>query len=147
MCFGLVQAGRYSIVQPEGAIGHYAVGAVAGLGALYLFGWLLRNFGRWFGGEASQRDVRTAIGWGLMPWTLLFITLVVALRGQTDASTLANAYWLFFLGFLYGYVVLLLTLAAALRLSALKTFLCLIVTCLVSVFPLTLLLQVLTSFV
>ncbi len=143
--FGLVQAGRFYISNSEAGTAYFVVGSLAGLFGLYLFAWLLRNFGRWFGGQASQRDVRVALGWGLLPWLLLFLALIFVLGGVADPEALTNYYWLFFLGFLYGYVILLLSLAAALNLSALKTFLCLIVTCLVSIFPLTMLIQVLSS--
>jgi hypothetical protein len=51
----------------------------------------------------------------------------------------------FFVVFVYGYVIILLALSAALRLSALKTFLCLVVTVLVSLFPLTLFAQLLAN--
>jgi hypothetical protein len=145
VCFGIVQAARFSIAHPEAGAAHYILGAVGGLAGLYLFAWLLRNFGRWFGGQASLREVRIALGWGLLPWTLLFLALVLVLTRAPDAAALADYYWLFFLGFLYGYVILLLSLSAALRISALKTFLCLIVTFLVSLFPLTLLIQVLSN--
>ena len=82
-----------------------------------------------------------------MPWLLLFLGLIFVLGRNADAEALASFYWLFFLGFLYGYVILLLSLAAALRLSVLKTFLCLIVTFLVSLFPLTLFVQLIASVV
>lgn len=144
MLFGLVQAGRLYIAKVEAGSTYYAIGSLAGLLGLYLFAWLLRNFGRWFGGQASLREVRVALGLGLLPWLLLFLALVFVLGGSVDPAALASYYWLFFLGFLYGYVILLLSLAAALRLSVLKAFLCLIVTFLVSLFPLTLLMQMLT---
>ncbi|WPJ95455.1 YIP1 family protein [Coraliomargarita algicola] len=145
MLFGLVQADRFYLTNPDAGITYYVIGALAGLLGLYLFAWLLRNFGRWFGGQAAQREVRVAIGLGLLPWLLLFTALIFVLGSQQDAAALANYYWLFFLGFLYGYVILLLSLAAALRLSVLKTFLCLIVTFLVSLFPLTLFIQLVAS--
>ena len=143
--FGLVQAGRFYISNAEVGSVYYAVGALAGLAGLYLFSWLLRNFSRWFGGQATQREVRVALGLGLMPWSILFLSLVLVLGGNTDPVALANYYWLFFVGFLYGYVILLLSLSAALRLSVVKTFLCLIVTFLVSLFPVTLLIQIIAS--
>jgi hypothetical protein len=143
--FGIVQAGRFDIANGEGSIGYYAVGSLAGLLGLYLFGWLLRNFGRWFGGQATLHEVRVALGLGLAPWLFLFLALIVALGVGVEPSL--NSYWIFFVGFLYGYVILLLSLATALRLSVLKTFLCLIVTFLVSLFPLTLLIQILASVV
>jgi hypothetical protein len=147
MFFGLVQAGRFYRNHSDAGIGYYAIGAIAGLAGLFLFSWLLRNFGRWFGGQATLREVRVALGLGLMPWLLLFLALVAALGGDSDPAALANYYWVFFVGFLYGYVILLLSLSAALRLSSVKTFLCLIVTFLVSLFPLTLLLQLFSSVV
>jgi hypothetical protein len=51
----------------------------------------------------------------------------------------------FFCVFFYGYVIILLSLSAALRLSVLKTFFCLAVTIIVSLFPLTLCAQLLVT--
>lgn len=145
MLFGMVQAGRFYIANAEAGSMYYIVGALAGLAGLFLFSWLLRNFGRWFSGQATVREVRVALGLGLMPWLLLFTVLIFVLGEHADPAALANYYWLFFVGFMYGYVILLLSLATALRLSVLKTFLCLIVTTLVSLFPLTLLMQIVAS--
>lgn len=145
--FGMVQSERFLITNPEAGFSYYAIGALAGMVGLYLFAWLLRNFARWFGGKATMREVRVALGLGLLPWLVLFFALVLVLGRNVDTASLANAYWLFFLGFLYGYVILLLSLAVALRLSVLKTFLCLIVTFLVSLFPMTLLMQLVASVV
>jgi hypothetical protein len=140
--FGAVQAlPVYLMPDTEGPL-VLLLGALAGVGGLYLFAWLLRNFGRWFGGQASLRAVRTALGCSLLPWLVLFAVLFGALQGY-ERETVAQYYWIFFLGFLYGYVVVLLGLSAALQLSVVKTFLCLIVTALVSLFPLTFALQVL----
>lgn len=145
LCFGVVQAERFYRASAETGYAYYAMGALAGLVGLYLFAWLLRNFGRWFGGQATQRELRLALGLGLLPWLLLFLALVLALGEQADPAAFARYYGFFFLGLLYGYVILLLMLATALRLSVMKTFFCLIVTCLVSAFPLTWLAQVLAS--
>ena len=145
--FGLVQAGRVYMAHPEPGYAGFALGSLAGLLGLYLIAWLLRNFGLWFGGQASQQDLRVALGWGLLPWLFLFLALVFVLSSGADAAALANYYWLFFLGFLYGYVILLLSLAAALRVSVWKAFFCLMVTFLVSIFPFTLLIQIFVSFV
>jgi len=152
--FGLVQAGRVSVAQVKAnsdglytgvGLGPFLVGAFSGICGLYLFAWLLRNFSRWFGGDASVRQVRVGLGWGLLPWTVLFFALTFVVLGAADPNALAEAYGIFFVGFLYGYVILLLSLSTALGLSTWKTFFCLAVTVLVSVFPLTLLLQVLDS--
>ncbi|MEN8661006.1 MAG: YIP1 family protein [Lentimonas sp.] len=115
-------------------------GAAVGLFGLYLFSWLLRNFGRWFGVQARLYEMRVALGWGLMPWTVLFAVLASMVRMQGAEAT-ASLAPILFVGFVYGYAVILLSIAAALRLSVLKAFLCLIVTCAVSTFPIILLAQ------
>jgi len=112
--------------------------AAVGAGALFLFGWLLRNFGRWFGGEATLVEARTALGLGLFPWVLVFGTFAAALTASGDGEQWQAYFPVFFAGFLYGFMVLLLSVSAALRLGVLKAFLCLTVTFLVSLFPLTL---------
>jgi hypothetical protein len=143
--FGAVQSGRFSMEQAESGPLPVVCGGLAGVCGLYLFGWLTRNFGRWFGAEATQQDTRTALGLGLLPWTLLFMVLSFVVGAETDAESVASYYPLFFIVFLYGYVIILLSLSAALRMSVLKTFLCLVVTVLVSLFPLTLLAQFLAN--
>lgn len=140
--FGFVQASPVYLSQSEGGVEYFLAGAAFGLFGLYLFSWLLRNFGRWFGGQAKVREVRTGLGLSLMPWLVLFAVLFW-LRQSLGPETLESFYWLFFLGFVYGYTIILLSLAAALRLSVLKTFLCVMVTIIVSLFPLTLMLQLL----
>ena len=143
--FGIVQACRNYFVDAD--VGKECIlhGAILGWSGLYFFAWLLRNFGRWFGGRASQKEVRVALGWGISPWLLLFIILVLALVLVEDSTLLANYFWIFFLGFIYGYCILLNTLSSALSISTLKTFLCLCVTSIVSIFPLSLLIQMLAS--
>jgi hypothetical protein len=141
--FGLAQIWPMAVAEPARQIDLYAVGASAGLSAFFLFGWLLRNFGRWFGGRAQVREVRTAFGLGLLPWLVLFVVLGAAIRMTGDSPEFAGLFWVFFAGLVYGYGVLLLSLSAALRISVWKTFFCLVVTSLVSIFPLTLLLQIL----
>lgn len=141
--FGVAQIWPMAVAEPARQINLYATGASAGLFAFFLFGWLLRNFGRWFGGQAEVREVRTAFGLGLLPWLVLFVILGAAIRGAGDSPELAGFFWVFFLGLVYGYAVLLLSLSTALRLSVWKTFFCLVVTAIVSIFPLTLILQIL----
>lgn len=144
LLFGAVQSVPFYLRPDSLGFPVLLAGALAGLAGLYLFAWLLRNFGRWFGGGGALREVRTALGWAQIPWLLLFFVLF-ALLHASDREQLAQYYALFFLALLYGYVLLLLCLSVALRLSVLKTFLCLIVTIAVSLFPLTLLLQILTG--
>lgn len=141
--FGLVQA--YGPVRGGAGAGVslLAAGPLLGVCLLYLFAWLLRNFGRWFGAEAEVAHLRLALGWGLLPWLCSFALVAVCREGAAQTVDLAGLYPLFFAFFIYGYVVLLLCLQAALRITLVKTFLCLLVTALVSFFPLTLLAQLL----
>lgn len=143
--FGAVQSGRFTLEQAESGPLPVVCGGVAGVFGLYLFGWLARNFGRWFGAEATQRESRTALGLGLLPWTLMTMVLSFMVGAQMDPEVIVSYAPLFFVVFVYGYVIILLSLSAALRLSVLKTFLCLVVTAVVSLFPLTLLAQFLAN--
>ncbi len=137
VAFGIVQAGPFYLAPEHPRISMLLAGAVLGFCGLYLFSWLLRNFGRWFGSEAKLAEVRTALGLGLLPWVLLFAGFMPTLVAGSDAAAAARFFPVFVVGLVYGYVVLLLSLSAALRISVLKTFLCLVVTLLVSLFPLT----------
>jgi hypothetical protein len=143
--FGAVQSGQSSYGRAESGPLPFVLGALAGLCGLYLFGWLTRNFGRWFGAESTQQDTRTALGLSLLPWTLLSMVLSFMIGAQIDPEVIVSYAPLFFVVFIYGYVIMLLSLSAALRLSVLKTFLCVVVTLLVSLFPLTLLAQFLAK--
>ncbi|MGJ8649857.1 MAG: YIP1 family protein [Opitutaceae bacterium] len=142
--FGLVQAGRIYLYAEQASGGILVAGALAGLVGLCLIAYLLRNFGRWFGGQATFAEARTALGLGLIPWTLLFAGLIPALM-SIEPEVIANWFPLIFVGFVYGYIILLFSISAALRLTLLKTFICLVVTFLVSMFPLTLLAQLMVK--
>ena len=123
----------------------FLIGAVIGFFGLYFFAWLLRNFGRWFGAQANLREVRTGLGLALMPWVLCFSILF--LFGQNfDSHVVGQYFWLFFILLVYGYIVLILSLTAVLRLTPLKTFLCLVITIIFSLFPLILLFQLLAPY-
>ena len=52
-------------------------GAVIGFGGLYLLGWLYRWVGSWFGGQASNVEVRAALAWSGIPlfWLYGLLTL------------------------------------------------------------------------
>ena len=39
----------------------------------------LKTFGRWFGAKVGPKEVRTALGVGLIPWTVLFLDLFVSM--------------------------------------------------------------------
>jgi uncharacterized membrane protein YdcZ (DUF606 family) len=77
-----------------------------------------------------------------MPWLLCFLVLFL-FRQNFGSSAVGQYFWLFFIPLVYGYIVLILSLTAALRLAPLKTFLCLVLTIIFSLFPLILLFQVL----
>lgn len=144
--FGLVQsAPRY--LAGESDLSVLISGALLGLLGIYLFGWLLRNFGRWFNKDQTvpQKNIRIALGLGLIPWSALFSLVLALLNPSGGPEGLGDAYLPIFAGFIYGYVILLLGLSVALELTVLKTFFCLIVTFMVSLFPLTLVAQLLAG--
>ncbi len=60
-------------------------GALMGVLWLFIFGWLYRWVGSWFGGQAKNADVRAAIAWAEMPMFLVFglwIPFALFLRSQ-----------------------------------------------------------------
>ena len=145
LVFGALQTLPFYLADPDVSPLIIIFGAAVGWFGLYLFSWLLRNFGRWFGAQAKLSDMRIALGWGLLPWTVLFAVVALLVSRGENAETVTSLAPVLFGGFIYGYVLILLSVAAALKLSALKAFLCLIVTCVVSIFPLTLLAQFVAS--
>ena len=98
----------------------YPAGLAGGIVGLYFFALLVRNFGRWFGGQSSLHSVRTAMGLGLLPWLLLSALLSGTLFSGLDAATVSVLMPVFFVLFLYGYVLLLLCAMAVLDLGALR---------------------------
>lgn len=141
--FGLVQSYGLYRAAPEPNSAILVAGPILGMLMLYLVSWLMRNFGRWFGAQAEIPHLRLAFGWGALPWLLAFGMLAWLSDRAVNPEDLAGLYPYFFAIFVYGYVILLLCLRSALGISLLKTFLCLIVTVLVSFFPLTLVAQLL----
>ncbi|MEM1222532.1 MAG: hypothetical protein AAGH40_07185 [Verrucomicrobiota bacterium] len=141
--FGIVQSWRFYVASEEASVLIFALGGALGVIGLFFFGWLLRNFSRWFGASPLLKSVRTALGLSLLPWTVMFAILIGLIGNQNDAGAVAGLFPVFFFVFVYGYVILLLSLAAVFDISILKTFLCLVVTMLVSFFPITLVLQLL----
>ncbi|MEM8868026.1 MAG: hypothetical protein AAGC73_07130 [Verrucomicrobiota bacterium] len=143
--FGIVQSWRFYAADDSQGLVVLGLGALVGVGALFFFAWLLRNFSRWFGASVPIRHVRLALGLSLLPWTLMFAVLIGMLGQAPDASAIAGYFPVFFAVFLYGYILLLLSLSSVLNLSFLKTFLCLVITTLVSFFPITLILQLMVG--
>lgn len=110
------------------------VGSLGGMAGLVFLSMLVRNFGRWFGGHAELRTVRTAIGLGLLPWAILTALLNGALFSGLDASSATVLLPVFFLLFLYGYILLLLNTMAALGLAAFRATLTLAISLAVAFF-------------
>lgn len=141
--FGLVQVWPAYFSRESSSAGLLLVGVFGGAGGLFFFSCLLRNFSRWFGGKATLADVRTALGWGLLPWSVLFGLLLVLITATGGEA--GQLFPLFFTAILYGFVIMLTALSVALQLPLMKTFLCLVLTFLVSIFPLTFMVQLLTG--
>ena len=139
--FGAVQAAPLALTR-EGRLSLFLlIGAVSGIVGLYLFSWLLRNFGRWFSGTGTLFEVRSALGVSLLPWVLLFAATLVCLALEVSTVMIAGYYWLFFGGLVYGYVIVLISLSKALSLSLWKTLFVVIITVVFSIFPITLFVQ------
>ena len=145
--FGVVQSSRLVFLQTEPIFLYLLAGGLAGIMCLYLFGWLVRNFGRWFGADATQRDVRVALGLGMLPWMLAFAIIAILLYIGVSDVMIAEYASVISVIFVYSCIILVLSLSVALQISVIKTFICLVVTVLFSVFPLTLLAQVLTGLI
>jgi len=133
--FGVMTAGRFYIARQAEGFGLYALGgALGGVIALYFVSMLARNFSRWFGGKAELKAVRTALGIALLPHTLLAAIFFFVLATGMDAESAQKLMPLFAGLFLYGYIIILLSMAAALGLTVLRTFLCLVLTFVIAFF-------------
>ena len=120
--------------EPAWLLLYFSAGLAGGMAGLFFLALLVRNFGRWFGGQAELRTVRTALGLGLLPWTLLSGLLLAALYSGVDAAAATALLPVFFAVFLYGYVLLLLTTMAALGLGAIRATLTLAISSVVAFF-------------
>ena len=142
-CFGVIQS--LPLISPQS--GSYfwllPLAALFGVAGVYWIALLVRNFGRWFGATADLRDLRMALGLGLMPWTAVFCLLFIFIQSSQQVESVQGFFPLFFAGFIYGFVILLLCLRAALDLSVVKTFMCIMIAFAVSIFPFTFITQVL----
>lgn len=121
--FGVFQMAPIYVRAGAESFGPFAFsGAVAGLVCLYFMAMLARNFARWFGGGGELQQVRVALGIALSPWTLVFAALAVVLLGSSDAEAAAGVFPVFAIGFIYGWVILLLSMSTALGITPLRTF-------------------------
>ena len=120
-------------------------GGVIGMGIFYLFSFFLRNFGRWFGAQASLQAIRTGLGISLIPWTVLFSLFFLAL-GALGPKAVMQQFPLFFLGFIYGFTIILIAMSKVFNVSAFKTFLILLFTFFVTLWPINQVFKMLLSF-
>lgn len=139
--FGFFVGMRFNFDSTSPSFTNLVLGALCGLGGLYVLALLLRNFSRLFGGVALCRQVRIALGLACLPWTLLLGVLLVLLFTEVDVVVAQSVAPLFFAVFIYGYVIILMALMTALGTSALRTFVCLCLAILVAFFSITLLLR------
>lgn len=139
--FGAVQSGMVYLRAEAPNPVTFLWGALAGVVVLYFLGLFFRVTGKLFKADPQPRQVRTALGLSLLPWTLIFTFVFVFSLNGGDPNVLAKWFPALFVPFLYGYTVLLLSLSAALGLNLWKTFFCVAVTFIGSLFPLTLVAQ------
>jgi len=139
--FGAVQSGTAYLraEQPSAAI--FVYGALAGVVVLYFLSFFFRVSGKLFKGDPKPENVRRSIGLGLLPWTLVFAFVFGYTFQGGDPNLLAKWFPALFVPFLYGYTLLLLSLSVSLGLNLWKTFFCIALTFIGSLFPLTLIAQ------
>lgn len=112
------------------------IGGILGLGVFYIFSLALKTFGRWFGANVEAKEVRTGLGLGLIPWTVLFLVFFVSMA-VVDPRLIINQFFpVFFVGFIYGFTILLIALSKTLKIGFLKTFLLFILAYATTFFPL-----------
>jgi hypothetical protein len=112
------------------------IGGILGLGIFYIFALALKTFGRWFGAKVESKAVRTALGVGIIPWTVLFLIFFVSITLVDPRLILSQFFPFFFVGFIYGFTILLIALSKTLKIGFLKTFLLFILAYATTFFPL-----------
>jgi hypothetical protein len=112
------------------------IGGILGLGIFYIFALALKTFGRWFGAQVESKVVRTALGVGIIPWTVLFLIFFVSITLVDPRLILSQFFPFFFVGFIYGFTILLIALSKTLKIGFLKTFLLFILAYATTFFPL-----------
>lgn len=80
-------AGRLHLSIPVVMVVTAILGAAFGLVGLYIGGWLYRWVGSWFGGQATNVEVRAAVAWAKVPLFVSFAAwlLVQAFQGFSPA--------------------------------------------------------------
>jgi len=112
------------------------IGGILGLGVFYIFALALKTFGRWFGAKVESKEVRTALGIGIIPWTVLFLIFFVSITLVDPRLVLSQFFPFFFIGFIYGFTILLIALSKTLNIGFLKTFFLFILAYATTFFPL-----------
>ena len=112
------------------------VGGILGLGVFYIFALALKTFGRWFGANVESKEVRTGLGIALMPWTLLFLVFFVSMAVVDPRLIIDQFFPVFFVGFIYGFTIVLIALSKTLKIGFLKTFFLFILAYATTFFPL-----------
>ena len=74
------------------------IGGILGLGIFYIFALALKTFGRWFGAKVESKAVRTALGVGIIPWTVLFLIFFVSIT-LVDPRLILSQFFPFFFVF------------------------------------------------
>tara|TARA_B100001093_G_scaffold92481_1_gene84583 strand:- start:225 stop:803 length:579 start_codon:yes stop_codon:yes gene_type:complete len=112
------------------------IGGILGLGVFYIFALALKTFGRWFGAKVESKEVRTGLGIALIPWTVLFLVFFVSMALVDPRLIISKFFPFFFVGFIYGFTILLIALGKTLKIGFLKTFLLFILAYATTFFPL-----------
>ena len=112
------------------------IGGILGLGVFNIFALALKTFGRWFGAKVESKEVRTGLGIGLIPWTVLFLVFFVSMALVDPRLIISKFFPFFFVGFIYGFTILLIALSKTLKIGFLKTFLLFILAYATTFFPL-----------
>ncbi|PIQ81636.1 MAG: hypothetical protein COV76_08040 [Candidatus Omnitrophica bacterium CG11_big_fil_rev_8_21_14_0_20_64_10] len=117
-----------------GVVGSAGVGAFCGIVGLYVWGWLFRVVGGWFGGQGNNGQVRMAIAWPYLisiwlagAWLLVGgVSRLLFHTAPYGGIVRVSVSWLFValaqIALIWKFVAVCLTLAEAHRFSGGKGF-------------------------
>ena len=77
-------SGLFHVSGPFALIMEVGLGCLSSLIGLYVFGWLYRWVGSWFGGQAKNVEVRTVIAWLQIP---MFVALLLWFCSRSVSSS------------------------------------------------------------
>lgn len=127
---------RYNFFGVDSVPLEVLMGGLIGMAVFYLLSAAIKVFSRWFSADAELLHIQTALGLGLLPWTLLFIVLYLLI-----ALAPPIAQYVFLLGLIYGFTILLIALNKVLKISVLKTYLTFFISVAAVFFPLLMVLK------